>query len=115
INLARAARVLNSMLKSGINVVEGLNVTANSLDNSYYRDVLHTASNSVKLGKPLTAELSEHEKLFPSLVVQMLEVGEETGTIDDIAGQLAEHFESEVDDTMRNLSSVIEPLLLLVI
>ncbi len=115
INLARGARVLSSMLGSGIAIVEGLQISSESVGNVYYQRVLAEASSQVKLGKPLTAVLEKHPKLFPEIVVQMLQVGEETGTTETILGQLAIHYETEVDDTMKNLSSIIEPLLLLVI
>lgn len=115
INLARFSRILSSMMKSGISVVEGLQVTAEAMDNVYYKEVLMETSTNVKLGKPLTEALSQHENLFPVIVTQMLEVGEETGNIEAILQQLAESFEAEIDNTMKNLSSIIEPLLLLVI
>jgi len=98
-----------------IAIIEGLNVTAMAMDNSYYREVVLSAAENVKLGKPLTEALAGNEKLFPFIITQMLEVGEETGSMEDIMAQLASHFEAEVDNTMRNFSSVIEPLLLLVI
>jgi type IV pilus assembly protein PilC len=69
----------------------------------------------VKVGKNLTETLGQEPNLFPVLVVQMLQVGEESGTIEEMLNQLAEHYEDEVDTTLRNLSSIIEPLLLLVI
>lgn len=115
INLARFARVLSSMLGSGIAIVEGLDIASESVNNSFYRDVLKQASEQVKIGKPVTETLEKHEWLFPFIIVQMLEVGEETGTVEEILGQLAIHFEAEVDNTMRNLSSIIEPILLLCI
>lgn len=115
INLARMCRVLSSMMKSGISIVEGLQVTAESLGNVHYKEAVFAASNEIKLGKNLTASLEKDERLFPVIVVQMLQVGEETGTMETILQQLAEHYEAEVDNTMRNLSSIIEPILLLVI
>lgn len=115
INMARFSRILGSLMKSGIAVVQGLQVTAQALDNSYYKQVVEETSESVKLGKPLTEALSQHDKLFPFIVTQMLAIGEETGNLETILDQLAEHFEAEVDDTMKNMSSIIEPLLLLVI
>lgn len=115
INMARFARILGSLMKSGIAVVQGLNVTSDAMDNVYYREVLAQASESVKLGKPVTEALSANSKLFPFIVTQMLAIGEETGNLETILEQLAEHFEAEVDDTMKNMSSIIEPLLLLVI
>lgn len=115
INLARGARVLSSMLGSGIPIVEGLQISSESVGNVYYQRVLAESAGQVKLGKPLTVVLEKYPRLFPEIVVQMLQVGEETGTTETILNQLAMHYETEVDDTMKNLSSIIEPLLLLVI
>lgn len=115
INLARFARILSSLLKSGIPIVEGLEVAGNSLANLPYRELVVKASSEVRLGKNLTETLSKDETLFPVLVVQMLQVGEESGTVEDMLGQLAVHYEEEVDTIMKNLSSIIEPLLLLFI
>ena len=115
VNLARICRILSSLLKSGTPIVEGLQVTSDSEANVYYKEALFRAAENVKLGKPLTETLGKYDKLFPYVVVQMLVVGEDTGTVENILEQLAEHFEEEVDDTMKNLSSIIEPLLLLII
>ena len=115
INLARFARILSSLLKSGIPIVEGLEVAGNSLGNIPYRELIIKSANEVRLGKNLTDTLSKDENLFPVLVVQMLQVGEESGTVEDMLSQLAVHYEEEVDTIMKNLSSIIEPLLLLFI
>lgn len=115
VNLARFSRILSSLLKSGIPIVQGLEVASSSLNNVYYRELTAKAAVDVKLGKPLAASLGSNNTLFPVLYVQMLEVGEESGTVQEILEQLAVHFEEEVDTTLRNLSSIIEPLLLLVI
>jgi type IV pilus assembly protein PilC len=115
INMARFSRILGSLMKSGIAVVQGITVTSDSMDNVYYRQALAETAEAVKLGKPLTEALSQHEHLFPYIVTQMLAIGEETGNLENILDQLAEHFEAEVDDTMKNMSSIIEPILLLVI
>ncbi len=115
INLARFARILSSLLKSGIPIVQSLEVASESMGNVLYRDLIAQSAADVKLGKPLTDSLSKNTALFPVLVVQMLQVGEESGTVEDILSQLAGHYEEEVDVTLKNLSSVIEPLLLLVL
>lgn len=115
INVARFARILGSLMKSGISVVQGLQVTGDALSNVYYQEVLADTAESVKLGKPLTESLAKHDKLFPFLVTQMISIGEETGNLEQILEQLAAHNEAEIDDTMKNISSIIEPLLLLVI
>ncbi len=115
INLARFARILSSLLKSGIPFVQGLEVASQSLSNIPYKELVAFAALEVKLGKPLADSLGKNTTLFPILVVQMLQVGEESGTVEEILEQLALHFEDEVDTTLRNLSSIIEPLLLLFI
>lgn len=115
INLARFSRILSSLLKSGIPIVQALEVASESISSIPYREVVANAAKEVKLGTSLTDSLGKNETLFPVLVVQMLQVGEESGTVEDILEQLAVHYEEQVDTTLRNLSSIIEPLLLLVI
>lgn len=115
INLARFSRILSSLLKSGIPIVEALEVSGDSITSIPYRELVHKAASEVRMGKNLTDSLSVNETLFPVLVVQMLRAGEESGTVEDMLGQLAVHFEEEVDTIMKNLSSIIEPLLLLFI
>ncbi len=115
INVARFTRVLSSLLTSGIPIVEALAVAGQSIPNVKYKESLLNTSEQVKLGKSLTDELSKYTQLYPFIVVQMLEVGEETGSLEDILKQIASHYESQVDATLKNLSSIIEPLLLLII
>lgn len=115
INLARFARVFSSLLKSGIPIVEGLHVAADSIPHVLYREAITEGADTVKTGNSLTDTLAKYEVLFPFIVVQMLQIGEETGNIESILEQLAVHYEAEVDLTLKNFSSIIEPLLLLVI
>ncbi|MDR3642661.1 MAG: type II secretion system F family protein [Candidatus Doudnabacteria bacterium] len=115
VNLARFARILSSMLKSGIPIVQALDVAADSLGNIRYRELVKEASGEVKVGKTLAESLGKNSQLFPVLVLQMIQVGEESGTVQEILEQLAGHYEEEVDNTLKNLSSIIEPLLLLAI
>ena len=115
INLARFARILSSLLKSGIPIVQALDVAGDSLGSIPYRELISQSAQDVKVGKSLTESLGKQETLFPVLVVQMIEVGEESGTVQEILEQLAVHYEEEVDNILGNLTSVIEPLLLLVI
>ena len=103
------------MLKSGVPIVQGLLVSGESMSNVWYKNLIQTASEEVRVGKSLTDSLSKDSNLFPFLVIQMIQVGEESGSVEEILAQLAEHYESEVDSTLSNLSSIIEPLLLLVI
>jgi type IV pilus assembly protein PilC len=115
INLARFARTVSSMLKSGTPILESLQIAGDSLDNTMYKDAMHDAVQDVRSGKTLTSSLSKHPRLFSYLITQMIGVGEESGNVDTILDELAAHYEAEVDDTMKNISSVIEPLMILVI
>lgn len=115
INIARFTRVLSSLLKSGIPIVESLSVAGKSIPNTLYQEAIALSAERVKVGKPLTEVLAEHERLFPFLIVQMLQVGEETGTLETILEQIATHLEAQIDSTLKNMSSIIEPLLLLII
>lgn len=115
INIARFSRIMSSMLKSGTPILEGLQICGSSMGNSQYNDALALIAADVKVGKTMSESMEKHPRLFSYLVTQMIGVGEEAGNVDTILGELAEHYEAEVDETMRNLSSIIEPVLLLVI
>jgi len=118
VNLARFARTLSSLMKSGVPIVQSLNITALTLGNMYYRNILLESAKEVKKGTPITNSIEEQKnsnKLFPPVVTQMIAVGEETGTLDNILEDLALFYEQEVSDTMQNLSSIIEPILMVIL
>ncbi len=115
INMARFSRIVSSMLKSGTSIVESLQVASQSMGNTQYQDALAQTAKDVRVGKGLAASLSQFPKLFTYITTQMIQVGEESGSVDNVLDELATHYESEVDDTMKNLSSIIEPLMILVI
>ncbi len=118
VNLARFARTLSSLMKSGVPIVQSLNITALTLGNMYYRNILLESAKEVKKGTPITNSIEEQKnsnKLFPPIVTRMIAVGEETGTLDNILEDLALFYEQEVSDTMQNLSSIIEPILMVIL
>ena len=115
INLARFARTISSLLKTDIMIIKSLQITANVLGNVYYRDALNEMSVKIKKGGTINEVIANYEKLFPPIVTQMIAVGEETGELDFILEELAEFYEGEVDQTMNNLPSIIEPVLILVL
>lgn len=114
INCARFARVYSSLLKSGISVVDALDIIADTLSNYAYKKTISGAVERIKKGVTLSQILSENKKLFPPLVIQMAEVGEETGKSEAMFLKLAEFYEEEVNQITKNLSSIIEPMLMLV-
>jgi type IV pilus assembly protein PilC len=112
--IARFARIFSSLSASGVPVLETLRVTGEAIGNSVIEAELAKAALSVKNGKPLSQPLSE-SKIFPPIVAQMLAVGEETGEVDVILVKVAEFYEDEVDAVISSLSSIIEPLMIVVL
>jgi type IV pilus assembly protein PilC len=115
VNNARFARIYGSLIKSGVPVVEALKIISETLTNRYYQEAFKKIGEEVQKGKPLHAELAVFPKIFPVLVVQMVEVGEETGKTVDVLGDLARFYEEEIDQVTKNLSSIIEPVLMVII
>lgn len=115
INTAFFARTLSSLIGAGIPIVRSLEVTSTVLQNTKFQEVLLLASKEMRKGTKLSEVLSRHTNLYPLVVVQMLEVGEETGQTSDLLAKLADFFEEEVATITKNLASIIEPLLMLII
>jgi type IV pilus assembly protein PilC len=114
-NCARFARIYSSLLKSGVSVVEALKILSRTLTNYYYHRALENAAENIQKGVNLSKIFYEEKRIFPVLVPQMIEVGEETGKTEMVLMKLAEFYEAEVDQKTKNLSSIIEPVLMLVI
>jgi type IV pilus assembly protein PilC len=114
-NCARFARIYSSLLKSGVGSVEALKIISRTLTNYYYQKVLLDSIDDIQKGVSLSKVLSEHSDIFPILVSQIVQVGEETGKTETVLLQLAEFYEDEVDQITKNLSAIIEPLLMVII
>jgi type IV pilus assembly protein PilC len=115
INTAYAARTLSSLISGGVSIVEALKITSNSVGNFFFKRSLIEAAEQVKKGKKISEVMSNFSELYPPVFIQMLQVGEETGKTSEILGKLADFLEEEVGRTAQNLSSIIEPVLLLLI
>lgn len=115
VNCARFARIYSSLLKSGVSAVESLRIISKTLTNFYYKAAFIRAVSDVQKGVNLSKIIREEKKIFPILVSQMIEVGEETGKTEAVLGKLAEFYEEEIDQITKNLSSIIEPVLMLLI
>lgn len=114
INSAFFARTLSSLIGAGIPIVKSLEITSTVLNNGYFRKALMDAAEQVRKGAKLSQSLKSSGKLYPLVVLQMLEVGEETGQTGEILAKLAEFFEEEVNAITKNLASIIEPALMLI-
>lgn len=115
VNCARFSRVYSSLLKSGVSVVDALKIVSNTLSNHYFKKVMDSSIEQVQKGTNLSKVIKEYPNIFPILVSQMLEVGEETGKTETVLFKLAEFYEEEVNQITKNLSSIIEPVLMIVI
>lgn len=107
-------RILGMLLKSGEKIVQAVSITADASSNLVYKKALREAVVEVQRGKTLYAYFEEHEHLFPPTVSRMIEVGEKTGNLDNNLAYLAEFYENEVDEVTKNLSGILEPILLVV-
>lgn len=115
VNLARFTRNLGSLIKSGVPFVTALDILGTNTPHPSYARVFSAARDHVKQGKELSAFLQDFRRLFPPLVVSVIKVGEETGALDQVLGETALFYEGEVDQTMKNLTSVLEPVLMVLI
>jgi type IV pilus assembly protein PilC len=113
INLARFARTLSGLLRTDIPVIQAIEVTSDVLGNLKYHKAVRGASEYVKKGDTISRALQAHPKLFPPLVIMMVSVGERSGTVDSLLADVAEFYEAQVDNVLDNMSSVIEPILIL--
>ena len=103
------------MLATDIPIIQTFQIIARTLTSAHYRRSIEEASNALRTGVSISKVLERYPKLYPPLIQQMISVGEESGTLDEVSGELATFYEEEVDQTMSNLSTIIEPVLLLVL
>ena len=115
LNAALMTRTLSSLIASGVPIVRSLEITSKVLGNMYFQDSLEVCAQRVGKGEKLSAALKSYERLYPIVVVQMVEVGEETGETGNILAKLADFYEEEVEQVTKNLTSIIEPILMLII
>jgi type IV pilus assembly protein PilC len=114
-NSAQTARTLSSLLKSGVDVILALQITEDVIQNVYYKPIIRQAAERVEKGTALSETFIENSKLYPVLVGEMILVGEETGEIAQMLEQLATFYETEVEQKTKDLSTIIEPILMVVI
>ena len=114
VNIISFSRTLGLLLKSGIKIVEALEITANTLGNLVYRKEIMRVAEGVRKGDPMSKYFTENAKLFPPIFSQMVLVGENTGKLDESILFLAEYYESELDEATKSLSNILEPIMLLV-
>lgn len=115
VNAAYTSRTLATLVSAGVDVLTALDITGEVVQNTYFREVLKEAQKKVTGGEPLSVTFMKHEDLYPAFVGEMMAVGEETGKTGEMLLRLAKYYEEEVDRKMKNMSTIIEPVLMLFI
>jgi type IV pilus assembly protein PilC len=115
INAGRTSRTLASLISSGVNILDALSITRDVLQNYRYKQILENARNEVQKGVPLSESFKKANDLYPVLLGEMLAVGEETGKISEMLNRIAVFYEEEVAETTKDLTTVIEPLLMVIV
>lgn len=115
VNSARTARTLSSLLSSGVDIVVGIKITTDVVQNSYYKEVLESVGKKIEKGEPIAPVFSANEELYPVFVGEMIAVGEETGQLAQMLLGVAVFYENDVDQKTKDMSSIIEPFLMIII
>jgi type IV pilus assembly protein PilC len=113
--LTEFARTMSLLLSAGISLLRALEIVTEALDNVIYRDALKAASEQVEKGVSLGDAISAHNTIFPPILFQMISVGEETGKLDEVLMKLANYFQSESEQAIKNLTTALEPLIMVVL
>jgi type IV pilus assembly protein PilC len=109
--LARFTRTLASLIRSGVPILEVLNIVANTCGNVIMEKSIRTSSGDIERGEGISMALSKHP-IFPTMIIRMMTAGEQTGKIDSMLERVADFLDEEIDATLSGLTSLIEPLLI---
>ncbi|MBP6904562.1 MAG: type II secretion system F family protein [Candidatus Pacebacteria bacterium] len=115
INAARTARTFSSLLTSGVSISRAIVITQEVVQNSYYKSILAEVQAAVEKGEPMSGVFKRYTKFYPVMVGEMMEVGEETGKLSGMLLDIANFYEGEVDAKTKDLSTIIEPVLMIFI
>src|SRR4051812_22267137 len=111
IAVARFCRTLSTLISSGVPILDGLDITAKTAGNAIVEDAIMVTRKSIERGETISAPLKE-TKVFPSMVTQMIGVGEATGALDTMLGKIADFYEEEVDTAVAGLLTLLEPIMI---
>ena len=112
--VARFCRTLATLTSSGVPILDGLEITARTSGNAVIEDAVMAVRKAVEEGKTLSAPLAE-TKVFPPMVVQMINVGEQTGALDQMLSKIADFYEEEVDTAVGGLMKLLEPIMIVIL
>lgn len=112
-NVASAARILSILLKSGVKIVEAVLIVSETFDNLVYKRAFRQAAEEIKKGEELSGFFRVDETAFPPVFAAMIEVGDSTGNLEENLLYLSDYYTEEVDNSLKNLTAVMEPMLIL--
>jgi len=112
--IARWTRTLSTMFAAGVPLVEALDSVGGASGNHIYLMATKDIQRKVSTGTSLTSAMQE-SNVFPNMVIQMVSIGEESGALDAMLGKVADFFEAEVDDAVEAISSLMEPMIMVVL
>lgn len=115
VNAARTARTLSSLLSAGVDVTAALTITEEVLQNSFYKNIVAEVREHVKKGKTIAERFTSHPDIYPLMFGEMIAVGEETGELTPMLQKVADFYEAEVEQKTKDVSTIIEPFLMIVI
>lgn len=114
-NAAKTSRTLASLIGSGVNLIQSVEITRDVIQNTYYKDILSETITMVEKGKSLSTVIEQNEKLYPVFVSEMITVGEETGKLASMLQGVAVFYENEVEQKTKDLSTIVEPVLMVIV
>ncbi len=113
--MGRFARTGQTLLSTGVSMLDTLKITSTAVNNSYIAQAIDRAAEKVKGGKALSDALAKEPDYIDKLVPQMIKIGEQSGKIDEMLGKVAQVYEDELDEEIRTISTAIEPILMVVL
>ena len=114
VSVAKFTRTLGTLLSSGVNIIEALTITAKTSGNKVVEIAILDIIDDIKAGDTIAGPLKQ-KKVFPAMVVQMIEIGESTGAVDAMLAKIAEFYDEEVDASVAALTSLLEPMIMVVL
>lgn len=115
IYITRFAENLSTLISGGISAIKALNITADVIDNTEYRRIINKAADLIRTGESMSTVFSQNSDLIPPMVINMVSIGEKTGKLDSVLKKIARYYEKEVENAITNLSSLIEPLIIVML